>query len=170
MRMFSVASMTPVPHAASAPPDIFVPIPTAARVKGPMNKLTIAAALLTSLLAACGTDDGPGAIDTTQTLTGSVGGQAWTFAAGETNAFLSEGEDDFFAELYPMAYTQCGFSSPSGNHLIVSVPKTPGEYDMGTSRNMTFVVGESDNLVTFSGKIVVDEVTATSVKGALVGS
>lgn len=134
-----------------------------------MNKLTIAAALLTSILAACGGDDGPGEVDTTQTLTGLVGGEAWTFVAGETNHFLSEGEDDFFAEFYPATYTQCGFSSPSGNHLIVSVPKTPGTYDMGTQRNMTFVVGDSNNLIAFNGKIVVDEVTTTSVKGALVG-
>ena len=41
---------------------------------------------------------------------------------------------------------------------------------MGLQRNMTFVVGESDNLIAFNGKIVVDEVTPTSVKGGLVGS
>jgi hypothetical protein len=135
-----------------------------------MNKLTVAAALLTAALVGCGTDHGPGEGDMSQTLTGTVGGQAWTFAAGETNAFLSEGEDDFFAEFYPAAYTQCGFSAPSGNHLIVAIPKTPGDYPMGTSRNMTFVVGDSQNLISFDGRIIVDEVTPTGVKGGLVGS
>jgi hypothetical protein len=138
-----------------------------------MNKLTIAASLLFSsaVLIGCGTDDGgAGDIDMSQTLSGTVGGQSWTFAAGETNAFLSEGEDDFFAELYPTAYTQCGFSAPTGDHLIVAIPKTPGEYEMNLGRNMTFVVGDSENLVSFEGKIVVSEVTATSVKGGLVGS
>ena len=138
-----------------------------------MNKLTIAASLLFSsaVLIGCGTDDGgAGDIDMSQTLTGTVGGQTWTFAAGETNAFLSEGEDDFFAEFYPTAYTQCGFSAPTGDHLIVAIPKTPGEYEMSLNRNMTFVVGDSENLVSFEGKIIVDEVTATSVKGGLVGS
>jgi hypothetical protein len=41
---------------------------------------------------------------------------------------------------------------------------------MGTSRNMTFVVGDSQNLISFDGRIIVDEVTPTGVKGGLVGS
>ena len=135
-----------------------------------MNKLTTALFLSLSL-AACATDGDSGSQDIAESqLAGTVGGQTWSFAAGHTSAFLSEGEPDFFASLYPMTFTACGFAEPSGNHLIVAIPKTPGEYDMGLSRNMTFVVGESDNLVAFNGKIVVDEVTATSVKGGLVGS
>lgn len=41
---------------------------------------------------------------------------------------------------------------------------------MSLSRNMTFVVGDSDNLIATNGRIVVDEVTATTVKGGLVAS
>jgi hypothetical protein len=121
-------------------------------------------------LVGCAADDGgtPALSDTT--LTGSVGGQTWTFAAGQTSAFLSEGEPDFFATFYPSAFTACGFSEPGGNHLIVSVPKTPGEYELSLQRNMTFVVGDSNNLIATNGTIVVDEVTATSVKGGLVAS
>ena len=136
------------------------------------NKLAITLLLSFGSLAACTTDEGGGgsADIADSQLAGTVGGQTWQFAAGHTSALLSEGEPDFFASLYPMTFTACGFSEPSGNHLIVSIPKTPGEYEMGLSRNMTFVVCESDNLVAFNGKIVVDEVTATSVKGGLVGS
>ncbi len=121
-------------------------------------------------LAACGTDDGSSTEIADTPLTGSVAGAAWTFVAGHTNAFLSEGEPDFFAALYPAAFTACGFSEPDGNHLIVSIPKTVGEYEMGTQRNMTYVVGPGENLVTFEGRIVVEEVTATTVKGGLVSS
>ena len=103
-------------------------------------------------------------------LAGTVGGQTWSFVAGQTDAFLSKDGDNFFAELYPATFTTCGFSEPSGNHLIVAIPKVPGEYDMGLGRNMTFVVGDSQNLVTLQGKIVVDEVTSTTIKGGLVGS
>ena len=53
---------------------------------------------------------------------------------------------------------------------IVGIPKTPGEYEMSLQRNMTFVVGDSQNLIATKGRIVVDEVTATSVKGGLVGT
>jgi hypothetical protein len=121
-------------------------------------------------LVGCASDDGGSADLSDATMTGKVGGQAWTFAAGHTSAFLSEGDDDFFATLYPAAFTTCGFSEPGGNHLIVSIPKTPGEYPMSLSRNMTFVVGDSNNLIATKGTIFVDEVTATTVKGGLVAT
>ena len=100
-------------------------------------------------------------------LDGAVGGQTWTFSTGHTSGFLSEGKPEFFATLYPTAFTTCGFSEPSGSHLIVAIPKTPGDYEMGLSLNMTFVDG-SRNLVATNGRIVVDEVTETKVTGGLV--
>jgi len=39
-------------------------------------------------------------------------------------------------------------------------PKSPGDYDMDLGRNMTFVAGDR-NLVSFDGRIVVDQVTPT---------
>lgn len=129
-----------------------------------MMKLTALTFSLAALVG-CGTD-----YDVATTpLAGTVGGQPWTFVAGHTNAFLSEGEDDFFATLYPAQFTACGSSEPSGSHLIVSVPKAVGDYDMGPQLNMTFVVGSSDNLIAFDGRIIVDEVTATKVVGGLHG-
>jgi hypothetical protein len=135
-----------------------------------MRNTFLATALFASLaLVGCATDDG----DTSSTeiasspVTGMVGGQAWTFAAGHTDAFLSEGDDDFFATLFPSQFTTCGFSEPSGNHLILSIPKTVGDYPMSLSRNMTFVVG-SDNKIAIDGHIAVTEVTATKVKGGIV--
>lgn len=125
-------------------------------------------------LAGCTDDDDSGGGGTTleiadTPLAGTVGGEPWTFVAGDTNPYLSRDEPDFFADLYGEAVTSCGFASGSGNHLIVAIPKTPGEYPFTTQRNMTFVVGASDNYVTFSGKVRVDEVTATTLKGGLVG-
>lgn len=121
---------------------------------------------LAMIAGACGGGGGEEIVDTT--LSGSVGGQPWTFVAGHTDAFLSEGESDFFAELYAGTFTPCGFDTPTGDFLIVSVPKEVGEYDFSLSLNMTFVVG-SDNLVATDGRVVVDEVTATTVRGGLVG-
>jgi hypothetical protein len=131
------------------------------RPGGPLALVVLALAL-----GACGTDYD--IADTT--LAGTVGGEPWTFVAGHTDAFLSDGDDDFFAELYPAAFTPCSFGAPSGNYLIVSVPKATGDYDFDLSRNMTFVVEPSDNLVTFEGRIVVDEVTETLVRGGLHGA
>lgn len=134
-----------------------------------MNKLTTLT-LISITLAACGTDDGASMEIADTPLSGSVAGQAWIFVAGHTDEFLSRDEPDFFATLFPATFTTCGFSEPSGNHLIVSIPKTVGEYEMGLQRNMTYVVGPGENLVALEGRIVVDEVTATTVKGGLVSS
>lgn len=131
-----------------------------------MKTLTAALILSVGLVGCAADDSGSMEIADTQ-LAGTVGGKPWSFQTGHTSAFLSEGDPDFFSTLYPMAFTTCGFSEPGGDHLIVAVPKTTGEYEMGLSRNMTFVVGESQNLIAFEGKIVIDEVTATTVKGGL---
>ncbi|MDQ3364168.1 MAG: hypothetical protein M3680_01890 [Myxococcota bacterium] len=99
-------------------------------------------------------------------LAGEVGGQPWTLVLGHTSAFLSEGEDDFFATLYPTTFTACGFSEPGGAHLIVAIPKEPGDYELGLGLNMTFYDGETNRVAT-NGRIVVDAVTATRVTGGL---
>src|SRR5688572_32222448 len=124
------------------------------------NRL-IGAALLAVLGIGC---SGSSVEVSDQPLAGTVGGQPWTFVAGETDAFLSEGEDDFFALFYAEAYTACSFGAPGGDHLIISVPKEPGEYGFSLNLNMTFVVGDS-NLVATEGTVIVDEVTATTVSG-----
>lgn len=102
-----------------------------------------------------------------QNLSGYIDGQPWSFAAGEISAFLSDGQDNFFATLYPAAYTPCSSEPPPGSHLIVSIPKTPGTYDFNASRNMTFVDDSDDNLVSFDGKIIVDDVEPDQVSGGL---
>jgi len=119
-------------------------------------------------LAACGTSDSGSTTIDDGTLTGMLYSQPWTFQAGGTDAFLSEGDDNFFATFYAGAFT-CGGSEPSGPSLIVAVPKVPGDYPMSLMRNMTFVMG-SDNKVAVNGRVVVDSVTATSVTGGLVGT
>ena len=106
-----------------------------------------------------------------QPLAGTVGGTAWTYAEGDTNDFLSQ-DDDYFATLYPESFDECGFGSPSGvNHLILSIPKETGEWDLGLSLNMTFVISDgantSDNLIGTRGTIRVDSVSDTTITGGI---
>lgn len=126
--------------------------------------------LMMTLLAACGGDDaGSDEPIAQQNLTGLVAGQPWELVAGEINAFLSEGEDDYFASLYAAEYEECGFGAPEGPFLIVSIPKELGEKNLSLGQNMTFVQdnAENDNFVGTRGKIRVDEITETTVTGAL---
>jgi hypothetical protein len=132
-----------------------------------MNKLAAFIPLALSLVTGACTITTSNDIDPTP-LAGYVSGQPWDFVAGSTDGFLSEGEDNFFAVFYPQQYTACGISEPNAPHLIVAVPKTIGDYSMNLSRNMTFVDG-NDNRIAVDGRIVVDDITATTVTGGMHG-
>ena len=104
-----------------------------------------------------------------QPLQGRVGGESWSFVKGDTNAFLSD-DEGFFATLFAIDYEACGFSQAAGNSLILSIPTEAGDYNLSLQRNMTFVVDDDDsplNLVATEGRIVVDEVTATTITGGI---
>jgi hypothetical protein len=134
-----------------------------------MTKLLALVTLASSLtVAACASDSGGSTTIADGNLTGMVSGQPWTFTAGATDAFLSEGDDNYFATFFASAYS-CGHAEPSGPSLIVAVPKVPGDYPMSLMRNMTFVNG-SDNKIAVDGRVVVDAVTATTLTGGLVGT
>ena len=134
----------------------------------PPSTITAITAALCALLVVSAAGCGASTEIADTPLAGTVAGQPLAFVAGETNAFLSEGESDYFAELYPSAYTACGFGAPDGPHLILSVPKEPGDYEFGLSLNMTFYA-DGNNLVATEGAIRVDEVTATTVTGGVHG-
>jgi len=102
-------------------------------------------------------------------LSGTISGQPWSFSTGNTDGFLSEGQDDFFATFYESSFTPCSGIEPSGPHVIISIPKAPGDYTMDLSRNMTFVDGDN-NLVAIDGRIIVDTVSTTSVTGGVHGT
>ncbi|HEY8945856.1 MAG TPA: hypothetical protein VIM73_16420 [Polyangiaceae bacterium] len=99
-----------------------------------------------------------------QSLSGTVGGNAWTFVRADTDAFLSEGEPEYWVDLYASSGAMC--QSSGGDSIILLVPRNPGEYELGFARSATFVVEDtSNNLVATTGRIVVDEVTTTTIRG-----
>jgi hypothetical protein len=122
--------------------------------------------VVTLVLAGCTGDDGGGDV-VDAPLSGKIGGQSWTFQVGATDAFLSEGDGDFFAALYASPYTACVDREPTGPHILAAIPKQPGDYNLSLMRNITFVIDGSTNLVSLEGQIVVEEVTATMVTGGL---
>jgi hypothetical protein len=131
-----------------------------------MSKLAIVAVVTTLAWSGCGTDY----TIAEQNLSGSIGGVDWTFATGETNAFLSE-DGDYFAVLYAESFSTCASSSPmSVDHLIISIPKEIGEWGLSLSRNMTFVVQEGDgpnNLIGTEGTLRVDSLTTDTLVGGI---
>ena len=126
-------------------------------------------------LTACGDesgggDDGSGKVTIASTpLSGLVGGESWTVALAEADAFLSEGEPDFWVDAYSTARAACQSRSPGGPHLILDLPKQPGAYRLSLRRNATFVIEGADatfeNLIATEGRLVVDEVTDSVIRG-----
>jgi hypothetical protein len=121
---------------------------------------------------ACGSSSGGGGAPpiASGALAGKVGGQAWTLASAETDAFLSMNQPDFFTTLYTESVAPCtgAGNSTTSNRVITEVPMVAGDY----MKFVTFVVdpgGTNQNLVV-NGHIVVSQVTATTVSGGLSAS
>jgi len=116
-----------------------------------------------------GGDGGPGGGTpiTEQPLTGKIGGQPFTFATGETDAFLSMG-DRYFVTLYGSAFTACavGGAPFSASSVIFEVPKAAGTYKLGLTQTATLYDGAvSYNHVATRGSIVIDAIAGTTISG-----
>ena len=121
-------------------------------------------------LSGCGGggDDNASTQIATGNLTGKVGGQSWTLASAQTDAFLSD-SDGLWVDLYSAPVTSCD-AFGSGNSLILNVPTKVGSYPFGATLNGTFVVdaaGTVDNLIATQGQLRVDEVTSAIVRGGV---
>lgn len=121
--------------------------------------------------AGCSSDSGddPSFAIGSGNLSGKVGGKSWTFVAGEASPPFA-GEDTFFAQLYSMSIPSACQNGPasSGDHLIFNVPMKPGDYRLSLGLTATFVVendAATDNLGATRGRLVVDEVTDSVVRG-----
>ena len=131
-------------------------------------------AFLATTFHACA-DDGDGSTSSapiaTTPLAGKVGGAAWTFETGATNAFLSADDDDYFATLFAVDFSGCEDAPQGGvTAVILSIPKTVGTRSFGLQLNGTFVVQGADgpeNLATINGKITVDAITDTTITGGV---
>ncbi len=120
--------------------------------------------LATGAAGACGTS----AVEISKVpMSGKIGGEPWTLGTAETLAFLSM-DARFFINAYAETFAPCtgAGSSVTGNYLILNVPKAPGDYALSLSLNETFFVQSNNhNNVATQGRLVVDEVTATTVSG-----
>ena len=124
-------------------------------------------------LVGCGGDGdgGPGGGGGTsiadQPLTGKIGGQAFTVSAGETDAFLSQG-DQYFVNLYGAIFTACTVGGPplGANSVIFEIPKMPGTYNLGLGQLATLYDGATAyNRIASRGTIVIDSIAGTTITG-----
>jgi hypothetical protein len=120
--------------------------------------------------ASLGGDGGPGGGVTisSQPLAGKIGGQPWTFVAGETDAFLSDATS-FFTTLYSSSFTACSFGRPTGeNEVLLQLPTTAGSYNLSLGMNATLYDAASQtNWVATRGRVEVTAITATTITGGM---
>jgi hypothetical protein len=126
------------------------------------------------LLLFAGCDgSGSGGSDTmaisSQPLSGKIGGKAWTFVTGETDAFMSEGVDTYWTDLYASKFAACDTTMPddSAGTIIAQLPRKTGSFNLGLSNNVTFYVPPEDNWVATRGRLEITEVTETTISGGL---
>jgi hypothetical protein len=120
---------------------------------------------LSTLVLGCQT--GPVEIST-GILAGQIGGVDWTIGTAETTPSLSDGPDSFFAVAYAETFTPCSGESSAavGDRLILTIPRTPGDYTLSGSLKQTLVVQSTQvNYLAKQGRMVIDEITAITIRG-----
>jgi hypothetical protein len=101
-------------------------------------------------------------------MTGRVGAQTWTLGTAETGPFLSANSDTFFLQGYSDTVAACtgAGSGITGNRVIMNIPKAVGAYALSLDLTQTFYIQSSNlNLASTRGRIVVDEITDTTIRG-----
>jgi len=134
---------------------------------GDMTRLNGIVGLLVALGCGGGSSPGGGGAISSQALSGTIGGKAWTLGTAESNAFLSE-DDTFWVDAYAESFTPCTHAtSLDTDNLILTLPKAPGTYGLSLALTQTFYIAAgSKNLAATSGTIVIESVTATTISGA----
>ena len=127
--------------------------------------VVLAAALATGAAGACGA----GTIEISMApMSGKIGGEPWTLGTAETVTFMSNTSSQFYIDAYADTFAPCtgSGSALTGNLLLLNVPKTAGDYALSLALSQTFFVRSTNhNNVATQGRMVVDEVTATTVGG-----
>jgi hypothetical protein len=86
-------------------------------------------ALAAALTACGGSDDPPAPLSVgSQPLAGRIGGRAWTFLHGKTDAYLSGTQPDFFGMLFADGAGGCGAFSSSDRVLLDASNEIDGEF------------------------------------------
>ena len=101
-------------------------------------------------------------------LSGRVGGQPWTLGTAETEPFLSANSDSFFLTGYADSVAACTGAGRgvTGNRVVMNIPKAVGTYALDLNLTQTFFIQSSNlNLASTRGRIVVDEITDTTLRG-----
>jgi hypothetical protein len=131
--------------------------------------------LVTTLLfgAGCGPDDkddGPAYEVSSGNLTGTIAGEQFAFVSGFATDLFGDGE--YWIELHGSETEDpCNtFGYEDEPHVIISTSPEAKDIDLGLTNNITFAYPSGDtseNDVSTTGRLIIDEVSEESVSGGL---
>jgi len=105
------------------------------------------------------------------TLAGKIAGGDWVFVSGRAKPSHSTSGNYYFDFWNVHQDQPCQtFGADVDRKVLGSLPLVPGIYTIGSEASMTFSIlseGSTSVLVITSGKIQIDEVTETEVRGKL---
>ena len=139
----------------------------------PLSRIVLAAAVVGSLVVACGGGTPPHdrALDILPDLpTGQIGGTPWTMTKANVKRSTDGGRLD--VKLFGDNVADCAFSSPDAGYIIFGMPAAVGKRELQLSlsdfespdnQTITFVTPPSSNDIAVDGILNVTELTATSV-------
>ncbi len=139
-------------------------------------KLNRTVGFLASTLLLVGVGCGPGEEDeesyevSSETLTGTVAGESFTFTSGFAADLFDDGE--YWVELHPSdAEDPCDpFAYEEEPHIIISTTPEPADIDLSFSNNITFAYPAEDvseNDVSTQGRLIIDKANEETVEGGL---
>lgn len=103
-------------------------------------------------------------------LAGSFGGEAWSFVAGDVDAYMTE-DGVMVAQLWPESFEACTLTSHAATRwLVVQIPEEPGEHALDGALNGTFVQVEgeqTENVPALDGVVRVDSLDQSTLAGGL---
>lgn len=107
-----------------------------------------------------------------EALSGEINGQAWTFVSGVAQDIFGDGK--LWIDLYATAPDgdPCSFSAyeVDETRIILTIPPEEFDKELSLSESITLFYdedGESWNEIVTEGRLIVDEVTDTTLSGRL---
>lgn len=108
-------------------------------------------------------------------LSGEIAGESWTFVSGTAEDF---GDGEYWITLYdeaPAGDDPCAFDAYdfSATNVFIVRPLEEVDVELSLEDNITFFYDDEEggvNEIVTEGRLIIDEVTETTVAGALFGT
>jgi hypothetical protein len=122
-------------------------------------------ALAVLFAASCGGTSDPAGGISSQPMSGKIGGQPWTFKNGQT---LGTAIEAYRVYASGTSFTPCAGEFPfEMDQVILTVPEKVGSYDLTLLFNQSLASAATGaTYIATRGKLVVESITATTIKGA----